>query len=527
MSGEITVTFDTQPFSDSFLPRYLTVRLLKILATTIKKTERTQDCINLINNNQKFIKRFKSNNLFTPLTYSIFWQEDVEKILEDYADPLDTSDKYNCTALALAIANEEFALACELLNKGATLLVEDKLVLEIALISIMQRDEELKKKIFSEKNNIESWMLEYLEYLNSYITEKTTKKISNYHEIMNIPMRTFGQVLNTPTFFNGIPSYFGFLGPAIDTLTIHLHTYANNVTDENIKILFAKIAKAFDMTKNTCKYFGNIPTASDAAQTLTTKILDNIKNAQNDAVILFGGWAGNAVTIAFINKILIYSNLGTGSNPDATTQFFNIINISSINTQMVNTFINGLGYATAPEEILALLGSIVEINPLFSIKQSAAAIDNCVFINPRAIVQGLLFVLNAYEKNKVIDTKSLATTSADMATIYNKYIDSLHKQTAMDLANVMRNKQLSQNTRIECCALALNYINQHYTDPEALTCCMELKNALEFAGLTTFYVSAVDPQAKNAILAMTITQQENTAIEVAAKKIAGISNKKA
>lgn len=518
MAEEISVTFDTQPFNDSFLPRYLTVHLLKILADTLEKPTITKECVDLIKSNAKFIKNFKHKDLFTPFTYSIFWREDTNDLLSKYKATLDKPDKYNCTALTLAIANEDFALACQLLNKGATLRVEDKLVLEIALISIMQRNEHFTTKIFSQKNNLESWVLEYLEYLHSYIKEGSTKKIFNYHEVMNLPIRTFGQALDTETFFNGMPSHFGFLGPAIDTLTTHLNSYTNSINDEVTKDIFTKVTAAFTSTKNTCKYLGNIVTANDAAQILADKIINNINNDHNDATILFGGWAGNAVTIACVNKILIYSNLGIGGDQDATTKFFAIINPQNINAQMVNTFINGLGYAKAAEEILALLGNIVEAEPLFSIKQTAMAIDNCVFINPRAIVQGILLALAASEKNKTIELKNLTAVAANTDTLYSAYLEALHKQSAMDLAKVMRNKKLSPNMRIECCALALDYINQHYANPDTLLCCIELKNALEFVGLGGFYTNMVNLQAKQTIQTAMIHTQEQTAVQVAAQR---------
>lgn len=83
-----------------------------------------------------------------------------------------------------------------------------------------------------------------------------------------------------------------------------------------------------------------------------------------------------------------------------------------------------------------------------------------------------------------------------------------------ELTRFMRNNELLQNKRIECCSLAIDYINQHYDDPAALERCIELKNALEFVGLKNFYINNISPDAKAAILNIMIQEQEATAIQV-------------
>ena len=62
--------------------------------------------------------------------------------------------------------------------------------------------------------------------------------------------------------------------------------------------------------------------------------------------------------------------------------------------------------------------------------------------------------------------------------------------------------------------LTLEYINQHYSEPEALQRCIQLKNALEFVGLKDYYNLNVLPEAKEAIQRVIIEEQEITAIRV-------------
>lgn len=515
-AGEIGSEIDVIPDNDSFLPRYLTVQLLEILAATFGNSKPLEpELAKLAEEQAKFIEHFKNKDLFLPLTYSIFWRENPEQVLADNTINIDQTDKYNRAALTLAIANEDFALAIEILHKGATLMLEDKLVLEIDLISMIQRDAHTIDIILGAKPNDDlTWLADYLEYLNSYIVGEPVQKSLHYHDVLNPPIRHFGQVLDTLAYFNGLPSHYGFLSPSIEILTNHLQIYTEDMFDENIKSMFNIIANAYANTNNICEFYGNLPTTADCATKLAHKITGNIAAKNRDVVVLFGGWAGNSVSIAFIENYLIFSNLGIGGNPNAGTQIFNIKNPNGINEKMVTTFICGLGNATAPSAVLALLGNIVEPQPIYSIRQTFNPIDNCIFVNPRAVIQGILLILYAYAKDGKINADNLKQSDAQVAEIYGIYVDSLYKYSANDLANFMRNDEILQNKRIECCALAIDYINQHFREPAALERCIELKNALEFVGLGDFYISSVDPEAQSAIQQSMIHQQEAIAIKV-------------
>ncbi len=508
--SEFEAILDTLPDSDSFLPRYLTVQLLEILAASIGAHKNGKPI-----KNTQFVDSFKDKTLFIPLTYSIFWREDVQDTLEKNLKTIDDTDKYNRAALTLAIANEDFPLALELIRKGATLLLEDKLVLEIALIAMLQRDSNIMQKILSAKSEYDlSWVREYLEYLNSYVSGEPQQHL-RYHEVLNPPIRHFGQVLDTLAYFNGLPSHYGFLSPSIEILAAHLKIYTEETESAaQLHDLFAKVSAAYNKSNEICQYYANLPTVADAAKTLSKQIIANIKSNSREPVVLFGGWAGNSIAVAFIGTTLVFSNLGIGGNPDAGTKIFNITNPDGANEEMVDTFIRGLGNATAPEVILDLIGNIVELKPIYTLKQTFNPIDNCIFVNPRAVIQGILLVLSAYQKDGKANTANLGGLASSVSDMYNSYVNSLYQYSAADLAKFMRNHELLQNRRVECCALALDYINQHYKEPTALKRCIELKNALEFVGLKDFYTSSIDPAAKAAIQTLMIHEQEATAVKV-------------
>ncbi|HSX20249.1 MAG TPA: hypothetical protein VLG38_03880, partial [Gammaproteobacteria bacterium] len=373
----------------------------------------------------------------------------------------------------------------------------------------------IMQKILSAKSEYDlSWVREYLEYLNSYVSGEPQQHL-RYHEVLNPPIRHFGQVLDTLAYFNGLPSHYGFLSPSIEILAAHLKIYTEETESAaQLHDLFAKVSAAYNKSNEICQYYANLPTVADAAKTLSKQIIANIKSNSREPVVLFGGWAGNSIAVAFIGTTLVFSNLGIGGNPDAGTKIFNITNPDGANEEMVDTFIRGLGNATAPEVILDLIGNIVELKPIYTLKQTFNPIDNCIFVNPRAVIQGILLVLSAYQKDGKANTANLGGLASSVSDMYNSYVNSLYQYSAADLAKFMRNHELLQNRRVECCALALDYINQHYKEPTALKRCIELKNALEFVGLKDFYTSSIDPAAKAAIQTLMIHEQEATAVKV-------------
>lgn len=513
MAG-ITAIVDTLPDTDSFLPRYLTVQLLQILAKTIQPIASKENPA-ISQQAKDFIAGIKKPDLFNPLTYSIFWRDMPEQALDKYTDPLDKLDQYSHSPLTMALTIEDFVLAAKLIDKGANVFLEDKLVLEIALISMMQRNPNTLEQILAgTAPDDRLWIKEYLDYLHGYVIGKPKGRITKKRDIINPPVRHFGQVLDTLVYFNGTPSYYGFLSPSLSILTAHLRIYTKEITDQALLTLFKPIADAFEFFRTTSKLHGNLPTATNAAEELTKQINYNLASKNNNLTILAGGWAGNAIAIAFINKYLVLSNLGTGGGPQHGTKIFALKNSGTIAAADIDSFIRGLGNASAPQDILAILGDLVESKALFTINQPLNPIDNCIFVNPRAIVQGILLVLDCCQKNGSASTEQLTSLAPRAADLYKGYLNSLYMHSTEDLARFMRNHELLQNKRVECCSLALEYINQHYKDPDALKRCIDLKNALEFVGLKDYYIQNIHPDAKAAIQKVVIREQELTALQV-------------
>jgi hypothetical protein len=110
--------------------------------------------------------------------------------------------------------------------------------------------------------------------------------------------------------------------------------------------------------------------------------------------------------------------------------------------------------------------------------------------------------------------ENLAPLASKIEAAYQDYLNSLYKNSTDELIKVMRNREMLHDKRIECCDLAIEFINQHYKDQDSVKRCLELKNVLEFVGLKDYYLAKVTPEAKAAIQKVTISEQEITAVRV-------------
>lgn len=487
------------PDNDSFLPRYLTIKLLDILA---KSFPTANDDVPM----NDFTNSFKHPEYFNPLTSSVFWNEDYYSALNENMEIIDDVDQYNRAPLIMSLAKEDFAFAVELVEKGANIYLEDKLILEIALLSILQRDPENLNRILENCTEDDLvWIGDYVAYLYSYAQGEA--RTSTERDVINPPLRHFGQVLDTLVYFDGLPSYYGFLSPSLEILLQHLSTFA----EEDI---LGSIYRSFALTFSTCNFHGNYPRSENAAAQLQEIIQQNITSSSVEPTILVGGWAGNALTIAFINNYLIFSNLGNAGDLEYGTYIYKINNPQEISVDFVDYFINGLAAAADPRIILNYISNFVDHNPIYKVEQSSLAIDNCIYVNPRIIIESLMLVLKTYKKHGGISQETLDEIRPGVAISYKEFIDSLYRSSTENLATFMRSNDLLRNKRLECCSLALEYINQHYQDPNALPRCIELKNALEYVGLQDYYLQDISDEARHAIQDQIIHDQELAAVEV-------------
>lgn len=512
--GGFDITINLQQEGKRFLPRYLAIQLIELIANTVPTEDNAED--KQSKKAKSFIKKYKelSEGLFTDITSKIFWREPITELAEYDILILNDPDKYMSTPLNIALANEDFALAHNLIQAGAELYLDDKVVLEITLFNMLQRNPDLLSQIISNttEDNRE-WVNEYLEFLSEYLNNAPSNESIMFRDVFSPPIRIFGQVLETPTYFDGTPSYYGFLGPSLDILSKHLTYHTNDLSGTpELQEVFKSISDSYNQLFSKANYFANLPKNNGIAEFLLKRY------HENQVVLILGGWAGNAVTLALYKKYLIMTNLGPGGDPNAGTKIYNIEDPEAINLESLTVFTSGLVGGISPELYLSYVAEIVSPTPAHLIEQSLTPIDNCIFANPRAIIQGMLQVLLA-EKYE-LPQKEISSLDQEVKQFYKNYTNSLHLYSSADLVSFMRNNLMLRHNRIECCSLALEYINTH-CDPEddsSVALCIHLRNALEFVGLGAYFNHHTSPEIKAAMQRITISEQERTAVDVIHKE---------
>ncbi len=470
--------------------------------------------INLTESQEAFVAQIQNEpNLFNNLNKIIFWNTDVdEKIIAEHKNNIDDFDKYLTFPLKIAITQGKFNIAKKLIANGATIYSELKIILELSIINLLQRNKSnfdtLTNKL-SETNKLE--ISSYLQYLSQTLNGDKVFYKHKYRNIINPPVREFGQHLDTISNFKGIPSYFGLFGSSIVTLTDHLIYMAKNESNK----IFDKIALAFGKTQNYCEFYGNMPQQSN----FETKLVNNALSAYetNGIAIIFGGWAGNSVSLCIVGKKLIIANAGYGAiiNPETQNiiiKIYDIKNIHKIDKTFVQNWSYGLANELSPGTCYGLLSDIIDINNVDnSLEIPLQLFDNGVCINTKSSILAILYLVTNNKENAY--------------QLYADYIHSLHDFTVNKLISHMTDKYVFIEHRNECCILAISYINNYYleTDHHFINRIYKLYNALEYIGL--------GPQLKNVLYDKAIyaihQYIRNMAIEESnLKKASGIFNHK-
>ena len=517
----MTVLAEENQYLDKFIPVHCIPELLKIAGTMKHFNEKSA----LSPQNdlaEKFMQAsHKNQDLFNPLTRAIFWNIDVKQSIQENTQLINSVDNYHHTPLNLAIANEDFKTAASLIEQGAKITLEDKTLLEISFTSLIQRDKSFIANMLKQVSPENSfWIGGYLQFLNEHITGDKSDATKKFRDIFDPPIKHFGMPLHLNAHVDGILSLYGFLSPTLEMIKAHLHIYIEYAQQEqDIQDIFCKILSGFDKSIQCCRYVANIPLRDNASQKLAERFAKNYKEQNSEITYIPSGWAGNSICISLIDDKLIYTNLGIGGDPEYASKIFKIKNPNNIDANLINTLLSGLGNAYLPQYILSILSSIVEPTPIYAISQNLRPLDNCTFSSPCYHIEAVLLMLlcnkNALtlpiKKNKELEHKQLLTKKNN---VFKDYIAKLHNHTINTLITSIKNTKLSRQYRQECCLIALSYINQHNMNNSYsnINLNIELKNALEYAGLGSLYNYYAAEHSKENILEEIIKSQELTAV---------------
>jgi hypothetical protein len=423
---------------------------------------------------QNFLNFFKSkHDKFNVLTKAIFWDNNLSvELIAANAEFVNQYDKYLNYPLKLSIILEKYQYAQLLLANGAKIFIEDKIVLEINIINMLQRGESLMQSILphiSASNADEA--RQYIYYLMSSL--KGIKSLYNfyYRDVMNPPIREFGQQLETISFYQETPSYYGLFGSSFVNISDHLVYFARHSNNKIIK----KIAKIFVATQNICNIIGNYPVKDGYA----SNVLENVLNAyhsKDEVALIPGGWPGTSIALAVIGSELVFANLGTLSegtqDNHAKILIFPINDIAKLDADFIEQWVTGLASGVEPAKIIASLGCFSSYDANSQLELPASPIDNCVCSNTQAAIMGIIYLLSG---------KELAAAQE----LFQQYQNSLHDFTVKKMIEQLRNPAIFLDHKYECCTMAIAYINSNYRskDHDVLNRLVILHSALQYIGL--------------------------------------------
>jgi hypothetical protein len=452
-----------------YVSQELFVELIHVFAKTdlIKKIVLDQD-------EQKFLHDFhKHEESFNALTKAIFWDNNLtNELIDAHKDLIDAVDQYGNYPLKIAILLEKYHYALMLLNHEAKIYIEDKIILEINIVNMLQRGDYLFQSVLphiSEENFHEAQV--YFSYL--IVNLGGTKTIYNfyYRDVINPPIREFGQQLDTISYYHETPSYYGFYGSSLVTMSDHLIHYAKASNNDVMR----KIAKAFVNTQNICKIKANYPFKYHYAENLL-EVIQSAVNSKNEVALIPGGWPGTAVTLAIVGNNLIFANLGVLAQKvnenDAALLILPIRNIDNINIEFIEQWVTGLACGNEPAKIIASIGKIADYQAPSEVVLPVSPIDNCICVNTKATILGMIYLL--VDKN------------LEMAKmLFKEYQNSLHDFTVNKMIEQLRNPMIFMDHKYECCTLAISYINSNYRseDEEVIKRIVNLYGALQYIGL--------------------------------------------
>jgi len=464
----------TQKHTPQEIGPYVSEELFLELINVFAKVIPSSSKMILDKDEQKFLHDFNKNeNLFNILTKSIFWENNLtNELVVANKELINAVDEYYNYPLKIAIVLEKYQYAMILLNYGAKVYIEDKIILEINIVNMLQRGDYVFESILphiSEENSHEAQV--YFSYLMVSLSGAKTMYNFYYRDVINPPTREFGQQLDTISYYHETPSYYGFYGSSLVTLSDHLVHFARTSKD----LIMRKIAKAFVHAQNVCKITANYPLKYQYAENLLEAIKDAF-NSDDKIALIPGGWPGTSVTLAVVGKQLVLANVGTLANKinkdEAVILVLPIRNIDNLTVEFIEQWVTGLACGKEPAKIIASIGKFSDYRDKYDLTMPSSPIDNCICANTKAAMMGIIYLLVGQDLNRA-------------KILFKDYQNSLHDFTVNKMIAQLRNPLILLDHKYECCTLAVSYINSNYrnTDEEVIKRIVSLYDALQYIGL--------------------------------------------
>ena len=270
-------------------------------------------------------------------------------------------------------------------------------------------------------------------------------------------VKNFGLVLGiTMTSKDGTYSQYGHVGPTYKMMTDAVGSYAkSNPGNKN----FQDIAEAYSFTNKVAAFSDSTSQRNPQAG---QDISDRIQSGKTTTIPI--NCKGHAMGMSVVpdgsgsnSGYLVYTNRGTGAKKgDYGTQIYKIDDLSKIDSNFVNSVMNGHSDSTSHQDIMSKIQTVTGGEPpVHTIKQKGQKRDNCTIANSRSNIEGILTCKKAIEKGGF--DKLTQEDRNEIKAEYKDFTKHMREEKVNELAKAL--KENPEDT--DLINLSKEYLKQH------------------------------------------------------------------
>ncbi|WP_242602238.1 Dot/Icm T4SS effector AnkD/LegA15 [Legionella nagasakiensis] len=329
------------------------------------------------------------------------------------------------TPLLYAFQQQNFALAKQLMDFGATAGPIEKAAFEVALDSQAAKDYGLPPP--------------------PSLKGKELHTVKNFGVVLGIVM----------TSTDGTFSQFAHMSPTYQLMTDSVASYARTHPNRD----FQAISDAFRFSNKAAAFSYSTSQRDPEAG---REIADRIQRGQVTTIPV--GCKGHVMGLSIVpdgpgsnSGYLVYTNRGLGTKPgEAGTQIFRLDDLRKVSPEFINTMMNGVNKGIPHDDILRQVHQISGNRPpVVTLPQGAQKYDNCTIANPRANIHGILLCQRAVRAGGF--DKLTRRDFDDVKAEYKSFTRHMRASKIDELATALEKKPGDADLN----KLAREYLKQH------------------------------------------------------------------
>lgn len=231
----------------------------------------------------------------------------------------------------------------------------------------------------------------------------------------------------------------------------HLADYIQSYYEAHPSPLVAKILAAFKLS------YSLITPNHNYYQEVAELTFFN-KFCSNELVYFSSGWSGHTIGLALYGDYLVYTNRGEGGAKDGC-RIFKIKNRKLVTPELIKSLLS-FNYNSAAEFHEALSQIVNLWAPVMSFKSKKQKYDTCSFVNPKAIFEALIVLLQLQPTARVEELKVQSNLEKDRSK-YKAFTEFVRKT---EIHKLTKRMTFAKNPVLIAfyAALVKEIIYQHY-----------------------------------------------------------------